>query len=109
MAGAVISKVALMILLEQGDQMTNAARIYADYLFARNLPLALLSLLLLALGARRMLVGFMVLTAIIQAVDVLDDLASGRYTLVPGLLVFAVMFFFGASRLLGRGFRHAEV
>ena len=42
-------------MLTNGDAMTGAARVYADYMFARNLPLALLLLLLLAIRARRML------------------------------------------------------
>src|SRR5437588_12142689 len=71
--GAVISKVD-PTLLTNGSSMTEAARVYADYTFARNLPLALMLLLLLAMRARWMLAGFMVLTALIQVVDVLDDL-----------------------------------
>jgi hypothetical protein len=106
-AGAVISKAAPTILLEDSDRMTSAARISADYFFARNLPLAALSLALLALGARRMLAGCMVLTALIQTVDIVDELASGRFALVPGMTVFAVVFLVGASHLLGRAIWHA--
>ena len=98
--GAVISKVD-PTLLTNGSPMTEAARVYADYLFARNLSLVAILLLLLALRARRMLAGFMVLIALIQLVDVIDDLARGSFLLVPGLLVFAVVFLVGASRLFG--------
>ena len=101
--GAVISKVD-PTLLTNGGPMTGAAWVYADYLFARNLPLAVLLLLLLASRARRMLAGFMVLTALIQVVDVIDDLARGAFLLVPGLLVFAIVFLVGASRLFGESF-----
>ena len=55
--GAVISKVD-PTMLTNGGPMTDSARVYADYLFARNLSLALMLLLLLALKARRMLAGF---------------------------------------------------
>ncbi|HKF37875.1 MAG TPA: hypothetical protein VKB35_13355 [Ktedonobacteraceae bacterium] len=89
--------------------MTGAARVYADYLFARNLPLALMLLLLLAVRARRILAGFMVLTALIQLVDILDDLARGAFVLVPGLLVFAIVFLVGASRLFGQVAWHMHV
>src|SRR6202162_935691 len=65
--GAVISKVD-PTLLTNGSPMTDAARVYADYLFARTLSLAVMLLLLLALRARRMLAGFMVLIALIQLV-----------------------------------------
>ena len=99
--GAVISKVA-PTLLTNGSPIIDAARVYADYMFARNLSLAVMLLLLLALRAPRMLAGFMVLTALIQLVDVIDDLARGAFLLVPGLLVFAIVFLVGASRLFGQ-------
>jgi len=105
--GAVISKVD-PTLLTNGGPMTGAARVYADYLFARNLPLAVLLLLLLASRARRMLAGFMVLIALIQFVDVIDDLARGAFLLVPGLLVFAIVFLVGASRLFGEAVWHVH-
>jgi hypothetical protein len=105
--GAVISKVD-PTLLTNGSPMTDAARVYADYLFARNLSLAVMLLLLLALRARRMLAGFMVLIALIQLVDVIDDLARGAFLLVPGLLVFAVVFLVGASRLFGQAVWHVD-
>jgi len=105
--GAVISKVDPTILTN-GGPMTGAARVYADYMFARNLPLAAMLLLLLALRARRMLAGFMVLTALIQLVDVIDDLTRGAFLLVPGLLVFAIVFLVGASRLFGQAVWHVH-
>jgi hypothetical protein len=106
--GAVISKVDPTILTNNSP-MTDAARVYADYMFARNLPLAVMLLLLLALRARRMLAGFMVLIAFIQIVDVINDLARGAFLLVPGLLVFAIVFLVGASRLFGRAVWHVDV
>lgn len=105
--GAVISKVA-PTLLTNSIPMTGAARVYADYMFARNLPLAVMVLLLLATKARRMLAGFMVLTALIQIVDVINDLASGDFLLVPGLLVFAIVFLIGASHLFGQAIWHVD-
>ena len=105
--GAVISKVD-PTLLTNGSPMTDAARIYADYMFARNLSLALMLLLLLAVRARRMLAGFMVLIALIQIVDVVDDLTRGAFLLVPGLLVFAIVFLLGAGRLFGQAVWHVD-
>lgn len=90
-AGAVISKLD-PTLLTNGSPMTEAARVYADYLFARNLALAVVVLLLLAIRARRMLAGLMVLVALIQLLDVGDDLARGAWLLIPGVLVFAIVF-----------------
>ena len=99
--GAVISKVA-PTLLTNSEAMTGAARVYADYMFARNLPLAVMLLLLLAIKARKMLAGLMVLTALIQIVDVINNLTRGAFLLVPGLLVFAIVFLIGAWQLLGQ-------
>src|SRR2546422_11000929 len=70
--GAVISK-ADPTILTNGGPITYAARVYADYLFARNLPLAVMLLLLLATRARRMLAGFMGLVALIQMLYVIND------------------------------------
>ena len=105
--GAVIGKVD-PTLLTNGSPMTDAARVYADYMFARNLALAVMLLLLLAMRARRMLAGFMVLMALIQIVDVGDDLARGAFLLVPGLLVFATVFLLGAWRLFGQAIWHVD-
>ena len=105
--GAVISKVD-PTLLTNGSPMTEAARVYADYLFARNLPLAVMLLFLLAVRARRMLAGFMVLTALIQLVDVINDLTRGAFVLVPGLLLFAIVFLIGAWQLFGQAFWHVD-
>ncbi|HLZ56793.1 MAG TPA: hypothetical protein VKR06_07575 [Ktedonosporobacter sp.] len=99
--GAIISKVDPAMLTNDGT-ITDAVRVYADYLFARNLPLALMLLLLLTLRARPMLAGFMVLTALIQIVDVTNDLIRGDLLIVPGLLVFAMVFLLGAWRLFGQ-------
>lgn len=105
--GAVISKVDPTILTN-GGPITDATRVYADYLFARNLPLAVMLLLLLAIRARRMLAGFLVLTALIQMVDVINDLTRGDFLLVPGLLVFAIAFLVAAWRLFGQAIWHVD-
>jgi len=79
--------------------MTDAAWVYADYMFARNLALTLMLFLLLVLRDRRMLAGFMGLITLIQVIDVVDDLMRREFVLVPGLLVFAIVFLVGAWRL----------
>ena len=105
--GAIISKVD-PTLLTNGSPVTDAARVYADYLFARNLSLAVMLLFLLAVSARRMLAGFMVLTAFIQLVDVINDLARGAFLLVPGLIIFSAVFLIGAWQLFGQAFWHVD-
>lgn len=106
--GAVISKVD-PTLLSNGGLMTETARVYADYTFARNLALAVMMLFLLGVRARHMLAGFMVLIALIQIVDVINDLMRGDFQIVPGLFVFAIVFLIGAWRLFGQACWHVEV
>lgn len=101
LVGAVISKVD-PTMLTNGSPMTGAVQVYADYLFARDLPLAVMLFLFLALKARQILASFMLLTALIQLVDVIDNLTRGAFMLVPGLLVFALAFLIGAWWLFRR-------
>jgi hypothetical protein len=107
-AGAVIALVRPALLLPPGDQMTDAARVYADYLVARNLALAVMLGVLLAIRARRMLAGLLVLTALIQLLDAVLDAATGRWALVPGLLLFATAFGIAAARGFGQAFWKAD-
>lgn len=100
LTGAILSK-ANPTFITNGNPMTETARVYADYMFARNLALAVMLLMLLAIRARRMLAGFMVLIALIQMIDVADDLIRGAFLLVPGLVVFAIIFVIGARQLFG--------
>ena len=54
-----------------------------------------------------MLAGLMVLTACIQILDVINDLARGDFQLVPGLIVFAIVFMVGVWQLFGQPLWHA--
>jgi len=101
LVGALVSKVD-PTLLTNNNPMTDAARVYADYTFARDLAVAVMLLFLLFVRARRMLAGFMTLVAFIQVIDILDDLARGAFVLIPGLLIFAILFLIGAWQLFGR-------
>jgi hypothetical protein len=99
--GGVIALVKPGLLLGPGDAISPGVRVYAGYLVSRNLALAAMLLVLLFLRARRMLQGMMLLTAVIQALDAVLDAIEGRWPIVPGVLVFAAVFFLGA-RWLGR-------
>ncbi|MBV9713610.1 MAG: hypothetical protein JO011_22150 [Ktedonobacteraceae bacterium] len=101
LTGAVISKVD-PTLLTNGTPMTDSARIYAGYTFARDLALAVMLLLLWVVRARRVLAGFMVLTVLIQFFDIVDDLLRGAFLLLPVVFVFALVFLLAAWRLFGR-------
>jgi hypothetical protein len=81
--------------------MNQAANVYAGYLVSRNLALAVVLLGVLALRARRALVGLMVYTTLAQLIDAAVDAATGRAALLPVVLVFAVAFFVGAAQLSG--------
>ena len=105
---AVMSKVD-PTLLTNGNPMTDSARIYAGYMFARDLALAVMLLLLLGVRARRILAGFMVLTALIQCIDIVNDLFRGTFLLfLPVVFVFAIVFLLAAGRLLGRAIWHVD-
>ena len=100
-AGGVIALLKPAMLVSPADQINGAARVYAGYLVSRNLALAMMLLIALLMSARRMLSGLMVLTAIIQLLDAGVDAIEGRWAIVPGVLVFGIVFFIGASRLSG--------
>lgn len=90
-------------LLTNGNPMTASARIYADYMFARDFALAVMLLLLLVVRARKMLAGLMVLTVLIQCVDIVNDLLRGTFLLfLPIVFLFAIVFLLAARRLFGQ-------
>src|SRR5438093_118086 len=67
-----------------------------------TLALTVMLLATLDLLARRGLAGLMVLSALVQAIDAVADATIGRLSLLPIVLVFAVAFLIGATRLLGQ-------
>ncbi len=108
LTSAAVSKVD-PALLTNGNPVTASAGIYADYMFARDLALAVMLLLLLGVRARRMLAGFMVLTVLIQCIDIVDDLFRGAFLLLlPVVFVFALVFLLAAGQLFGRAIWHID-
>ena len=89
------------MLASPGIDINGAVHVYAGYLVARNLALALLLLVTLGMGARRSLSTLMVLTAVIQLFDAGMDIVERRWPLIPGVLIFAALFLFGAARITG--------
>jgi hypothetical protein len=106
--GAVIALVRPAMLVSPHDQINEAVHIYAGYLAARNLALALMLTGLLALRARRALGNLMALVALVQLLDVCIDFAEGRWIIVPAVLVLGVLFSIGAARLSGSPFWRRE-
>ncbi len=103
-AGAVIALVHPAMLVSADAQINSAVRVYAGYLVSRNLALAVMLLVMLGMRARSVLSSLMVLTAIVQILDAGMDALEGRWTIVPGVLIFAIVFFLGAAWLSGRPF-----
>ena len=97
--GAVIALIHPAMLVSTDAQMNEAARVYAGYLVSRNLALAVLLVAALGTRARAALRSLMVLTALIQIFDAAIDCVERRWPLVPGVAVFAIVFFLGAARL----------
>ena len=97
--GGMIALLKPAMLVSPHDPINGAVRVYAGYLVSRNLALAILLFVTLIMRARRMLSGLMVLTAIIQFLDAGIAAVEGRWTIVPGVLLFGIVFFVGASWL----------
>jgi hypothetical protein len=97
--GGLIALVKPAMLVSPDDAINGAVHVYADYLVSRNLALALMLIAALAMRARGALSILMLLTAWIQLLDAGLDVMEGRWVLVPGMTVFAIVFFLGAARL----------
>ncbi len=100
--GAVLTATgAVLAIFASGEHLNTAGHNYADYFITRNLAVAVMLLVALALRARRVLAALMILTALIQFLDAVTAIATGRLGLVPIDLIFAAVFTFGAARLSG--------
>lgn len=98
--GAVLTAAGgLLAIHPVGEHLSTAGQNYADYFLTRNLAMAVMLLLMLALRARAALTGLMVLTALIQCLDALSASLTGRWGLLPIDLVFAAAFLLGAAHL----------
>jgi hypothetical protein len=106
--GAILALVHPVMLVSPHDEINGAVRVYAGYLAARNGALAIMLVALLAIGARRALANLMVLVALIQILDAIMDSLEARWTLVPGVLIFAIVFLIAAARLSGYPFWRSE-
>jgi hypothetical protein len=93
------------MLLQPNAEITVAVRIYAGYLTARNLVLALMLFALLMAGARRALGNLLAIVGLIQLLDCAVDCLEARWMVAPGVLVLGIIFLSAASRLCGRLWR----
>lgn len=97
--GAGIALLHPALLVSPHDEINNAVRIYAGYLFARNAALAILLIALLLMGARRALGNLVALVGFIQLLDVCVDIAENRWAVAPGVFLFGLVFLLAAARL----------
>ena len=100
--GAVIAFVQPGMLVGPHAEITDAVRIYAGYLTARNLVLALVLLVLLLAGVRRALGNLLAIMGLIQVIDCVLDCREGRWTIAAGVMVLGIIFLAAATRLCGQ-------
>lgn len=105
--GAILALVHPAMLVSPHDEINAAVHVYAGYLTARNGALAFMLLILLSLRARA-LGNLMVLIALIQILDACIDCFEGRWMIVPGVLVFGLVFLIAAARLSGYPFWRSQ-
>lgn len=98
-AGGLIALLHPGLLVSPGDQITQPVRIYAGYLASRNLALAIVLLIAFLLRGRAALSNLMLLIALIQILDAGIDAAEGRWIIVPGVLIFGLLYLAGAAHL----------
>src|SRR5271154_32014 len=92
-AGALIALLNPAMLVSPHDNINAAVDIYAGYLFSRNAALAILLVVSMVVRARGTLNTLILLTAFIQLLDAAVDCMEGRWVIVPGVVVFALLFF----------------
>ncbi len=107
-AGAIIAVVHPILLVSPQDQINQAAHVYAGYLASRNMALALMLLATLILRARRALNTLVLLTAVIQLLDIAMDFAEGRWVVVPAVVILGALFFAASASISGYPFWKKE-
>jgi hypothetical protein len=103
-AGGIIALVHPGMLVSPHDEINEAVRIYAGYVAARDLGLAIVLIVALGLQAKGTVNAMMLLIAVIQFLDAGIDFQEGRYVIVPGVVVLGLLFCLGAARLSGYPF-----
>lgn len=103
-AGACIALLRPVMLASPHDEINGAVHIYAGYLASRNFSLAIALLVALFMGARRALNSFLLLVAMVQLLDAVMDCVEGRWPIVPGVSLLAVLFLPASASLSGYPF-----
>jgi hypothetical protein len=103
-AGAIVALIHPAILVSPHDEINGAVHTYAGYLASRNLSLAIALLVTLAIGARRALNSFLLLVAMVQSLDAVMDCVEGRWSIVLGVSLLALLFLMASASLSGYPF-----
>jgi hypothetical protein len=107
-AGALIALLNPSMLVSPHDEINAAVHVYAGYLFSRNAALATLLVISMIVRARGILNILVLLTASIQLLDAGVDCMEGRWVIVPGVVVFGLLFLLASARLAGHPFWRKE-
>lgn len=107
-AGALIALLNPAMLVSPRDDINSAVHIYAGYLFSRNAALAILLVASMLFRSKGTLNTLILLTAFIQLLDAAVDCMEGRWVIVPGIVVFGLLFLFASARLTGHPFWRKE-
>ncbi len=97
--GAGIALLQPARLASPHDQINGAVHVYAGYFAARALALSILLVAALTLRARALLQSLMLLTVVVQALDLVMDCMEARWAVIPGVVVLGLMFLAGWSWL----------
>jgi hypothetical protein len=103
-AGALIALLNPAMLVTPHEEINAAVHIYAGYLFSRNAALAILLLASMLFRSKCTLNTLILLTAFVQLLDAAVDCMEGRWVIVPGVVVFGLLFLLASARLSGHPF-----
>jgi hypothetical protein len=103
-AGAFISLLHPVLLVSPHDEINPAVRVYAAYTFSRDLALAIMLVVALALRTRAVLSTLMLLTGLVQFLDAFADCLDHRWAMVPAAVVIGTLFLLGTATLSGSPF-----
>jgi hypothetical protein len=107
-AGALIALLNPAMLVSPHDEINAAVHVYAGYLFSRNAALAILLVASMIFRAKGTLNTLILLTAFVQLLDAAVDCMEGRWVIVPGVLIFGLLFLLASARLAGHPFWRKE-
>jgi hypothetical protein len=98
--GLVAPGALLGILGHPGEHVSASSQQLAAYVGARELPIAVMLVVLLFVKSNRALLAVMTLFAAANALDAIDALVYHRWAQLPGAVAFALIFVAAALWLL---------